>query len=107
MTAEVLGIDVGGSSVKAGLVEVQRGTVQGALISAATPRPCTPGSLMPVLVALAARLPDGAGAVCVPFPSLLKIRSAVTAANIVAGWIRVAAAALAAEAPGRPLVRMS
>ena len=48
MTTEVLGIDVGGSSVKGGLVDVARGAVRGTLISAPTPRPCTPASLMPV-----------------------------------------------------------
>ena len=54
MAGEVLGIDVGGSSVKAGLVDVQRGTVTGTLSSAPTPRPCTPASLMPVLDSSAA-----------------------------------------------------
>ena len=61
MAGEVLGIDVGGSSVKAGLVDVQRGTVSGTLSSAPTPRPCTPASLMPVLVALEARLGGASG----------------------------------------------
>jgi len=107
MTAEVLGIDVGGSSVKAGLVDVQRGTVQGALISAPTPRPCTPGSLMPVLVALAARLHDGAGPVGVAFPSVIKGGTAYTAANIDGSWIGTNGAALAAEALGRPVLMLN
>ncbi|HEX8782090.1 MAG TPA: ROK family protein, partial [Steroidobacteraceae bacterium] len=107
MTTEVLGIDVGGSSVKAGLVDVQRGTVQGALISAPTPRPCTPGSLMPVLVALAARLHDGTGPVGVAFPSVIKGGTAYTAANIDASWIGTNGAALAAEALGRPVLMLN
>jgi polyphosphate glucokinase len=107
MTGEVLGIDVGGSSVKAGLVDVQRGTVQSALISAPTPRPCTPGSLMPVLVALAARLHDGTGRVGVAFPSVIKAGTAYTAANIDASWIGTNGAALAAEALGRPVLMLN
>jgi polyphosphate glucokinase len=107
MTTEVLGIDVGGSSVKAGLVDVERGTVQGALISARTPRPCTPGALMPVLVALAARLHDGTGRVGVAFPSVIKGGTAYTAANIDASWIGTNGAALAAEALGRPVLMLN
>lgn len=107
MTGEILGIDVGGSSVKAGLVDVQRGTVQGALISAPTPRPCTPGSLMPVLVALAARLQSLTGWVGVAFPSVIKAGTAYTAANIDASWIGTNGAALAAEALGRPVLMLN
>src|SRR5215472_9233193 len=107
MTTKVLGIDVGGSSVKAGLVDGERGTVEGALISAPTPRPCTPGSLMPVLVALAARLHDGSGRVGVAFPSVVKGGTAYTAANVDAGWIGTNGAALAGEALGRPVLMLN
>jgi polyphosphate glucokinase len=107
MTAEVLGIDVGGSSVKAGAVDVQRGSVQGALISAPTPRPCTPGSLMPVLVALAARLHDGSGRVGVAFPSVIKHGTAFTAANIDQSWIGTNGESLAAKALGRPVLMLN
>ena len=108
MSGEVLGIDVGGSSVKAALVDVQRGIVPGALISAPTPRPCTPRSLTPVLVALAARL-DGAttGRVGIAFPSVIKGGTAYTAANIDASWIGSNGAALAAEALGRPVLMLN
>ena len=62
MAGEVLGIDVGGSSVKAGLVDVERGSVHGTLISAPTPRPCTPDSLtavnaVPALMTLGKAMP--------------------------------------------------
>jgi len=100
MAGEVLGIDVGGSSVKAGLVDVQRGTVTGTLSSAPTPRPCTPAALMPVLVALEARLGGASGRVGVAFPSVIKSGTAFTAANIDVSWIGTNGAALAAEALG-------
>src|SRR6267143_1752468 len=61
MTGEVLGIDVGGSSVKAGLVDLKAGRLTGELVSAPTPRPSTPVALTGVLAGLAARLPAAAG----------------------------------------------
>jgi polyphosphate glucokinase len=107
MAGEVLGVDVGGSSVKAGLVDVQRGTVTGTLSSAPTPRPCTPASLMPVLVALEARLGGASGRVGVAFPSVIKSGTAFTAANIDISWIGTNGAALAAEALGRPVLMLN
>ena len=107
MAGEVVGIDVGGSSVKAGLVEVQHGTVSGTLISAPTPRPCTPASLMPVLVALSARLGGASGRVGVALPSVIKGGTAFTAANIDASWIGTNGGALAAEALARPVLMLN
>jgi polyphosphate glucokinase len=107
MSGEVLGIDVGGSSVKAGLVDVQRGTVSGSLISAPTPRPCTPASLMPVLAALGARLDGVTGRAGVAFPSVIKGGTAFTAANIDASWIGTNGAAQAAEALKRPVLMLN
>ena len=107
MTHEVLGIDVGGSSVKGGLVDVARGAVRGTLISAPTPRPCTPASLMPVLVALAGRLDGRTGRAGVAFPSVIKHGTAYTAANIDASWIGTNGEALAAQALGRPVLMLN
>ena len=107
MAGEVLGIDVGGSSVKAGLVDVQHGSVRGALISAPTPRPCTPASLMPVLVALTGRLEGAAGRAGVAFPSVIKGGTAFTAANIDHGWIGTNGETLASEALGRPVLMLN
>ena len=46
----MLGIDVGGSSIKGGLVDIDAGLLQGELKSAPTPRPAAPA---PVMAALA------------------------------------------------------
>jgi polyphosphate glucokinase len=107
MTGEVLGIDVGGSSVKAGLVDVERGSVHGALISAATPNPCTPASLMPVLVALAGRLAPATGRAGVAFPSVIKGGTAFTAANVDPSWIGTNGETLASQALGRPVLLLN
>ncbi|MGH8266800.1 MAG: ROK family protein, partial [Steroidobacteraceae bacterium] len=102
MARQVLGIDVGGSSVKAGLVDVGAGRLSGGLISAPTPRPSTPQALMPAIAALAARLPGATGPVGIAFPSVIKQGTARTAANIDSTWIGIDGAALAAGALGRP-----
>ncbi len=107
MTGAVLGIDVGGSSVKAALVDVEQGSVSGTLISAPTPRPCTPASLMPVLVALAGRLERASGRAGVAFPSVIKGGTAFTAANIDHSWIGANGESLAAQALGRPVLMLN
>src|SRR5438132_2115056 len=87
MAGEVLGIDVGGSSVKAGLVDLKAGRLAGELIAAPTPCPSTPVAVTNVLAALAGRLPASAGRVGVAFPSVIKEGTAYTAANIDAAWV--------------------
>ncbi len=98
-----LGIDVGGSSVKAGLVDVDSGALEGELISAPTPSPSSPEALMPVIAGLAARLPSS-GPVGLCFPSVVKRGKIRTAANIASAWLGVDGAALATRALQRPVV---
>ncbi|HNR21589.1 MAG TPA: hypothetical protein PKL49_01050 [Steroidobacteraceae bacterium] len=40
-----LGIDVGGSSIKAGLVDVDTGAMPGDAVTRITPRPATPAAI--------------------------------------------------------------
>ncbi|HUI58627.1 MAG TPA: ROK family protein [Steroidobacteraceae bacterium] len=107
MTNLVLGIDVGGSSVKAGIVDVDAGRVTGELISAPTPRPSPPQALTPVLAGLAARLSGPVGIVGIAFPSVIKNGIVRTAANIDPAWIGADGAALAARALGRPALLLN
>ena len=100
----VLGIDVGGSSIKAGLVDVDSGRLSGQLIAAPTPAPATPPAVTQVIGALAAQLPGSAGRVGVAFPSVIKGGSAYTAANIDPSWIGTDGAALVWQALGQPVL---
>lgn len=100
----LLGVDVGGSSVKAGLVDVASGELASELISAPTPMPSTPDALMPVIAGLAARLPGSTGSVGLCFPSVVKHGKVRTAANVASAWIGTDGAALASRALGRPVV---
>lgn len=102
MTRHLLGIDVGGSSIKAGLVDVDAGRLVGDLIAAATPQPATPTAMLPVFQSLVARLPCSQGPVGIAFPSVIKQGKVRTAANIDPGWIGVDGAALAQERLERP-----
>ncbi len=102
MTRHVLGIDVGGSSIKAGLVDIDAGRLTGGLIAAPTPQPATPAAMMPVIAELAGRLPGARGTVGIAFPSVIKQGTARTAANIDRAWIGTDGAALAAGTLGRP-----
>ncbi len=104
MVREILGIDVGGSSVKAARVDVAAGRVNGQMHSVVTPRPSTPAALVAVLKGLAGAQPLQEGRVGVAFPSVIKNGVALTAANIDHGWIGTDAAALAAREIGRPVL---
>jgi polyphosphate glucokinase len=104
MTRKVLGIDVGGSSVKAGLVDVDSGRLIGELISAPTPQPAAPPGVMQVVASLAERLPGSQGPVGLAFPSVVKSGRVRTAANIDQAWLGVDGAALAEQTLRRPAV---
>jgi polyphosphate glucokinase len=104
MTRKVLGIDVGGSSVKAGLVDVDSGRLIGELIWAPTPQPSAPPEVMRVIAGLVQRLPGAQGAVGLAVPSVVKSGRVRTAANIDHAWLGVDGAALAQRMLGRPAV---
>jgi len=104
MSQNLLGIDVGGSSVKAGVVEVTTGQLLGEMISAPTPQPSTPDRLAAVIAGLAARLPQAQGSVGVAFPSVVRQGVIRTAANIDQSWLGANGAAVVGRALNRPVV---
>jgi polyphosphate glucokinase len=104
MTRKVVGIDVGGSSVKAGLVDVDSGNLIGELISAPTPQPSAPAAVMQVIADLIQRLPSAPGPVGLAVPSVVTSGKVRTAANIDHAWIGLDGAALAEKVLRRPAV---
>jgi polyphosphate glucokinase len=98
-----LGIDVGGSSIKGGLVDVARGRLVSEIVSVPTPKPSTPEAVMKQTLVLRQQLPD-AKAAGFAFPSVVKRNVARTAANVDHGWIGTDGAALASGALGVPTV---
>jgi polyphosphate glucokinase len=101
MTRRIQGFDVGGSSVKAGLVDVEEGRLVGELISAPT-NPSTPQGVMEVIAGLSRRLPEPGVGVGIALPSVVQKGKVCTAANIDPTWVGTDASALAMSVLGRP-----
>jgi len=99
---KVLGIDVGGSSIKGGLVDVTTGKLLGEG-HVPTPKPSAPEAVMKQVAVLGQQLP-GAQAVGFAFPSVVKNNIARTAANVDHGWIGADGVKLARAALGLPAV---
>ncbi len=98
---KLLGIDVGGSSIKAGLVDVAAGHIVGELASHPTPKPSTPAAVMKAVATLAGELPS-TGPVGFAFPSVVKQGKARTAAHVDASWVDADGAELVRQTLGRP-----
>jgi polyphosphate glucokinase len=102
MTRKIQGFDVGGSSVKAGLVDVDAGKLVGELVSAPTPQPATPAGVIQVIAGLTHVLPEAGDGVGIALPSVVQKGMVRTAANIDHSWIGTDAATLAVRTLGRP-----
>jgi polyphosphate glucokinase len=100
----LLGLDVGGSSIKAGLVDIVSGEIQGDLRSVPTPQPATPPAVIAACAELHRAFAAPRGPVGLGFPSVVQRGIARTAANIDRGWLGCDGAALLREAIGRPVV---
>lgn len=84
--APILAFDVGGSFVKAGLVNVAEGRLAGDVLRRATPADAAPEAVMDLLANMARELPSG-GPVGLAFPAVAQRGIARTAANIDKRWI--------------------
>jgi polyphosphate glucokinase len=98
----ILAFDVGGSFVKAGLVDVGAGRLAAEVLRRATPADAAPEAVMDLLAAMARELPSG-GPVGLAFPSVAKRGVAWTAANIDKRWIGTNAQSLLESRLGRPV----
>jgi polyphosphate glucokinase len=84
---EILAFDVGGSYVKAGLVDVRQGVVLGDVVRRPTPPGALPEAVLDLLSEMADDLPAVMGPVGLAFPAVTKHGVAWTAANIDNRWI--------------------
>lgn len=103
MSEILLGIDVGGSSIKAARVDIATGLIVGDTASVPTPKPAAVPAMLDAFVELAQRL-DASGPVGLAFPSVVQRGVARTAANIDHSWIGVDGAALLGARLQRPVV---
>jgi polyphosphate glucokinase len=107
MTRGLVGVDIGGSGIKAGVVNARRGVLIGDRIRVETPQPAVPEAVVAATGSVIAALGRDEGPVGIGLPSALVDGTAMTAANIDPAWIGVRAAERFSEAVGRPCVLLN
>jgi len=99
---EVMGIDIGGSGIKAAPVDTENGTLLASRLRVKTPAQAKPEPVAEAVAELIQKFnwqgPIGAG-----FPAAVRRGEVLTAANISKKWLGVNAATLFAEATGCPV----
>ncbi|EKT77548.1 polyphosphate glucokinase [Rhodococcus opacus M213] len=103
MTKTGFGVDVGGSGVKGGVVDLETGQLVGDRIKLLTPQPSTPEAVAET-VAEIVRQAEWDGPVGITLPSVVTGGVARSAANIDKKWIGTDARALFSDALGGRLV---
>ena len=100
----VLGIDIGGSGIKGAPVDVEAGALADERYRLETPRPATPDAVVSVLAKVAGHWKadeQGADAVGVTFPGVVRNGVIGTAANLHPDWVGLDAATRFADHTGR------
>jgi polyphosphate glucokinase len=101
MSTHYLGFDVGGSSIKAAVVDTATGAILRGPDSVPLPLPSTPERV--VEAALAMDVARGsAGRIGLAFPSVVSGGRARTAANVDPSWVDAAGGTLVEQRSGRP-----
>ncbi len=85
---EALGIDVGGSGIKAAPVDTQTGELLAERFRIPTPQPATPAEMMAIIAQLVEYF-KWSGQIGCGFPAVIRGGTVHTAANIDASWIGV------------------
>ena len=99
---DILGIDIGGSGIKAAPVDVTTGTLTAERVKVPTPRPALPDAIAGAVKELVAGF-GWTGPAGLAFPGVVIDGVTLTAANLDKAWIGVDAAALFAAATGLTL----
>jgi polyphosphate glucokinase len=81
-----LGIDIGGSAIKAGIVDLDAGAAVRERLEVPTPRPATPARIAAVVGGIAARL-RAEGPIGITFPAVIQRGIVRSAANVDPGWL--------------------
>ena len=98
-----IGVDVGGSGIKAGVVDIEAGKLVSDRLRVDTPKPSTPPAVVAVVRELVDRL-DEPGTVGIGFPSVIRHGVVYTANNIDKSWIGVNALEMFEHAIGREIM---
>lgn len=101
-----IGVDVGGSSIKCALVDLDSGQFAGDRFSTPTPAHDSTDTLLAALGTVVANIP-GDHAVGLAFPSVIRKGTVRTAANLNKAWIGKPLATLASEHLRRPVIAIN
>ena len=104
-TQTLIGVDVGGSGIKAALVDLETGTATGR-IRLETPQPATPEAVSATVATLVGQLGADDGPIGCTLPSVVVGGTVRTAAHIDDAWIGTHAAAVIGRATSRPVHRV-
>jgi polyphosphate glucokinase len=104
MSTGAIGVDIGGSGIKAGVVDTRRGELVGERVRVPTPQPAVPEAVVAATAELVASLGPDAGPVGIGVPGAIVGGRVMTAANIDRSWLGVPAADAFSAAVGRPCV---
>lgn len=110
--ARYVGVDIGGSGIKAALVDTTTGLLAGERDRVPTPSPSTPAAVIEaareLIERVVAGVEDEAARAAIPvgvgFPSPVLGGTTITAANVDSGWIGFPAEAEMQQVFGRPTV---
>ncbi|MFZ4583867.1 MAG: polyphosphate--glucose phosphotransferase [Acidimicrobiia bacterium] len=94
-----LGVDIGGSGVKAAPVDLLRGTFAAERFRISTPDPSTPQAVADVVAKLVEHF-EWTGPIGTTFPAVVQNGAARTAANVDEGWVDCDVAALFTQSTG-------
>ena len=99
----LIGVDIGGSGIKAGVVDSRRGVLIGERVRVPTPQPATPSAVVAAAAALVASLGPTQGPVGVGVPGPIVGGRVLMMANLDASWVGEPALELFTAAIGRPV----
>lgn len=104
-----IGIDIGGTGIKGGIVDLDNGTLIGERLRIDTPKPATPTAVAEVVAQIVEGLsarpeaPAADSPVGVTFPAIIHRGVARSAANVDKAWIGTDVDGLLTERLGRPV----
>ena len=107
--APLIGIDIGGTGIKGGIVDLKKGKLIGDRVRFPTPQPSTPESVAEVVAQVVAELsarpdaPDASSPVGVTFPGIIQHGVVHSAANVDKSWLEADIDGMLTARLGRPV----
>ncbi|MET3935109.1 polyphosphate--glucose phosphotransferase [Arthrobacter sp. OAP107] len=107
--APLIGIDIGGTGIKGGIVDLKKGKLIGDRFRLATPQPATPEAVVEVVAKVVEELsarpdaPEVDSPIGVTFPGIIQHGVVHSAANVDKSWLNTDIDALLTARLGRPV----